>query len=292
MIKKLSFIFITAGAILLPIILCATLVFALPYFTVYSHDDFASGVSSYIDENKLAEIIKPLIATTAETYGHNADIISGAIDNTELKNKAGEYFTQYYNSFITGERATIHVKYRNNAFYYAIKENAPLSSRPEYFEVDENSLLLATRCNNLVESSINSLSLDSAYSVLLSYREAYLRLAGTGKYFTPLALASSLLFIILLVFIVKQKRYKTSYVLSLVLFAGSILFSIPLTYVCALDLPAKLNISVGAAYCYIDALYKYIFERTSYIYIAISAFLLVLFILSVVWTQTKKNSNK
>lgn len=281
--KRLCSVLTIIIAVILPFLLCATLVFALPYFTIYSPDVFTEGVCEQIDEDRLESDIKALISTTAQTYSHNAEIITSVIDKYELKSIAGEYFTKYFNSFISGDTTTPRITYRNNAFYYAIKDNAPLSDRPEFFETDENSLLLATKCNNLVENYINSLSIDSAYSLLTSYRNSYLKIAETGKYFPPLATLCAVIFIILFVLIIIQKRRKTLYILTLSLFSISAVFTVPFIYIGAADIPSKLNISAGASYSYIDALYSFMITDSSYRFIAVSAILLIGLIASIIW---------
>ncbi len=286
--KTICSVLITAGAVILPFLLCATLVFALPYFTIYSPDVFTEGVCEQIDKDRLESDMKALISTTVQTYSHNAEIITSVIDKYELKEIAGEYFTKYFNSFISGDTTTPRITYRNNAFYYAIKENAHLSQRPDFFEIDENSLLLATKCNNLVENYINSLSIDSAYSLLTSYKSSYLKIAETGKYFPPLATLCAVIFTILFVYIIIQKRCKTLYRLTLSLFSISAIFTVPFIYIGAADLPAKLNISAGASYLYINAVYRFIFIDTSYVYSALSTVLLIGLIASIIWNIKAK----
>ncbi|MBE6605777.1 MAG: hypothetical protein E7635_01890 [Ruminococcaceae bacterium] len=287
--KRKVYSLITAlGAILLCILFCITLALFIPYFTVYSADNFIDGVCRNINEDKLEEEIKALLSTNIETYAHDANIVTAVLDKHELKQTASDYFKKYYNAFINGEDTLPKIKYRNNNFYYAIKENAHLSQRPEYFEIDENSLLLATKCNNLVENYINSLSIDSAYSLLTSYRSSYFKLTEIGAYFQPLAASSAFVFIILLVFIIIQKRRKALYILTLALFSISALFAVPFIYIGEADLPSKLNISAGASYSYIDAVYRFIFTDTSYVYIALSAILLICFIASIIWNIKAK----
>ena len=114
---KTSSVLIVLSSALLSILFVGVLVFSIPYFTIYSTDNFKEGVFKNIDENKLEENIKALLSTNIETYAHNADIVTSVLDKHELKQTAAEYFNNYYDAFINGEDVPPKIKYRNNNFY-------------------------------------------------------------------------------------------------------------------------------------------------------------------------------
>lgn len=290
MLKRITSFLITLGSILLPFVLCISLIFATVYFSVYSPEEFTKGVSEKIDEHMLDEQIKKLLKTTAETYGFDSEVLLSTLDKEDLKLKAGEYFTEYYLSFLSGNPQAPTLTYSNDSMSNTIKESSHLSERPEVFALEENITFFISKCINTVEASLNSLSANSIYSLLLSGRNSYLKIVNCGKYFIPLSVIFTALSVVLTFFIISHKRYKTAYITTLSVFGITTLFSIPMTFMNLMNLHMNLNINIGPAITYVDAVYSYTFSRLSVIYLSVSFIALVLFIASVVWMQSEKQS--
>lgn len=279
---------------LLTVSLCVTLALGMIHFTLSDIDGTPESIASHIDENKLSAELSGILSTTVKTYGFDEAQIAHAINIAEAKRACSEYISKYFDAFITGAGETPVVNYEDDgAIYNALAESKTSSSRPELFDNDDNVKLLADQCVSKINSAINALSIDKVLEMLTPLNGKYIKAASLGRYFVPMVITTTLLLILTALIVILQKRRKTAYGVSLALFGASAVFAVPFTYFSGLDLASKLNINIGLIKVYADALFRHIFTRMSHIYTGVSALLLIVLVLSIIWLVNKtQNTNK
>ena len=286
--KKIA---LTLSALLCVLFLILTLALGYVYFTVYSPERFTSGVSSSIDDAELETLIHGQIDLYSDTYGFDSDIIKSNINIDELHKLTAKYFTDYYSAFVNGEPTFPEFTYSDDTLYTVVSENTDKALRPELYVSEESKQLLAERYSNGISSVISSLSINTLYNTALGIREEYLSFASLGKYFIPCASVLVLLILITAILTVRTKHRKTAYCITLASFAATSLFAVPMTYISHLDLPSKLNVSVGSSSIYINAIYSFLITKASYVYIFAAAAAFALFITAVIWNVINSKSN-
>lgn len=257
-------------------------------FTVYEPEYFAKSVSKRINDDYIKSEIADNITIISNHYGFDPEVITPLLDEIDFKEVSGEYFGDFYNSFINGEELPLS-DFGTDIFLTSIENNYSTALYPELYEIEENRILLAEKYVDAVNISISTLSIDSVNSALSGIKAPFRKFTGVGRYFTPLIIVFIVCLELLLFLLIHNKRTGSLYTLLLALFTVSMLFTVPFAYLNAQNLIARFNINLGAGYAYIEAVWNLIITSPAIVYTVISSILLISLLAVVVFSVFKNN---
>lgn len=279
--KTLEHIIAATGIVITLVLLLFSLLLGYVYFTVYDPQTFTNGVSASIDEAKLQEALDDELQIVSETYGFDNTVVSEVMRDVELKVLAENYFTTYYNAYISGDELP-EFYYENDAILEAVNENIDSAKRPELYEIVQNREKLAKSYEECVSTVIASLSINKLYTAALTLHDKYVEFTSLGFCFKYVAIACVIFLALTVTFTVWKRKRTAAYVASLLSFCVTLFMSVPFAYLAWLKLPARLNVSIGHSAVYIDAVYDFLVTRASHTFTTISIAAFILFVISAV----------
>lgn len=279
--NNLIFKIISAILLLFTILLfILTLVIGYIHFTVYEQDAFTENVGKHVSAEYIKSDVKDKITIVSNNYGFEPDVINGLLDGIDFKELSNEYFSKLYNAILNGDEVLPVTDFNSDAFADTIANEYLSSLRPELYEIEENRALLAEKYNEVIELSVSALSLDSINKLLPTVREHYLRVIKLGEYFLPLLVTLAACLVILLLILIIKKWTGSVYSLFLALFTLSLLFTVPFGYLSAQDLVSRFNVSLGAGFAYLEAIWNVMITDAAKVYAIVSGTLLFILIVS------------
>jgi hypothetical protein len=274
--KTISILIAVICTALCALLLFTTLAFGYLYFTITDPARFTNGISESIDADMLADEIYKSIDTACATYGIDAAPIKDFVASKDISYFASQYFIGYYNAFINGDESLPEFKLDTEGISDAVNKSCDNAKHAELYASSEVRQMLADELSSLLNGSIASLSYNTLYTKALSFRASYLKLAECGNNFTTSLIAFVCVALLTAAYIIVKKRHTLAYTVSLACLTISALFAIPISYISGLDLPNRLNVSLGLAHIYINAAYDLLITKAAFAYTVVSAVMLVI----------------
>lgn len=280
--KNITTILSAFGILLSLMLFAACAIFGYIYFTVYDKTAFANNIASSIDKSTLRDELNAQIDDVSTAYGFDSGLIRNIIEDEDTLALAESYLSDYYIGFVNGVETFPQAEYSNEAILQTINDNISSAVRPEIYEIESNRILLADAYEGAVTSTITSLNINILYNKLMTVRDKYLKFTNIGRYFIPCLTAFVIVAALTLVLMFTAKKKKSMYVYAMLMFAISLVFSVPFVYLSRINLLARLTVSLGGASVYIKAVYDLIAVDAAQVFTVISSILLITVVASAI----------